>query len=457
MSTKEISADASHFRLWEFFASIRLTIVLLLTLAATSIVGTLIPQNEDPAAYVQTFGPALYRLLSTLGLFDMYHSGWFRFLLFLLASNIVVCSIDRLKAIWQIVFVKIPAFKIARFRRLPQKEEFHDDRSPAQLQDLYAAFIARRFRYSRVEETDEGFAVFGEKGRLTRLGVYVVHLSVVVLLFGGLVSSFFGIEGFVNIPEGEAVQDIRLRNTNDTLRLDFAIRCDDFSVSFYDSGAPKEFRSKLTILKEGQPIFQKDIIVNDPLRYAGINIFQSSYGEVPPNEVKLEFTSQATGKVYSKQAFIGQEVVIPDNLGTFVLKNFERSASFKGHNIGEAFVGVLTSGDGNSTKVTLPLRFPSFDKMRRGRVAIALAGYTPRYYTGLQVTKDPSVGVVYAGFIMIILGCYITFFTSHQQLCVEIIPAGQKSRIMVAGTANKNKVGMQRKVAQMAEELAKLG
>ena len=43
-------------KVWKIFTSIKLTIVLLISLAATSIVGTLIPQNENPAAYVQAFG-----------------------------------------------------------------------------------------------------------------------------------------------------------------------------------------------------------------------------------------------------------------------------------------------------------------------------------------------------------------------------------------------------------------
>ena len=58
-----------------------------------------------------------------------------------------------------------------------------------------------------------------------------------------------------------------------------------------------------------------------------------------------------------------------------------------------------------------------------------------RYYTGLQVTKDPGVWVVYSGFITMILGIIITFFMSHQRLYVEVGLEGKKSKVMVAGTA----------------------
>jgi cytochrome c biogenesis protein len=455
MSSNEVTSDLSPLnQLWKTFASVKLTIVLLLTLAATSIIGTLIPQNETPVAYVQAFGEFLYRLFALLGLFDMYHSWWFRALILLLVGNIVICSIDRLQATWKIIFVRHPKFNIDRFRRLTRKEEFKAERIPDQLKKIYPSIVVRRFRYHRVEDTDEGFAVYGESGRWTRFGVYIVHFSVVLLLIGGLIGSIFGFDGFVNIPEGESARTIHLRNSPKKLRLDFEVRCDDFNVTFYDSGAPKEFRSSLTILKQGKPVYQKDIIVNDPLQYEGIRFFQSSYGSLPPNEVMLNFTSQATGMIYSQKATVDNQIIIPENLGTFSLKQFARAANFRGQNIGEAFIGVLTPPNGSPVEVTLPLRFPRFDRMRKGEVVIAIADYLPRYYTGLQVNRDPGVWVVYIGFILMIIGIYITFFMSHKQVCVEVTADGNMSRIMVAGTANKNKTGMENRVSNLSEKLA---
>jgi cytochrome c biogenesis protein len=442
--------------MWKLFASVRLSVVLLLSLAITSIVGTLIPQNAAPADYLQKYGEALFKLFATLGFFDMYHSWWFQSLLVLLTTNIVVCSIDRLSATGRIIFTRNPSFRGSRFRHTRYKAEFNDPRAPGQLKEIYQPFVSRRFRSNRIDPTDKGFAIFAEKGRWTRLGVYTVHLSIILLLIGGLIGSIFGFDGFVNIPEGEAVKNIRLRNSANILPLEFEIRCDDFNVSFYDSGAPKEYRSTLTILEQGKPVLQKDIIVNDPLHYKGIRMYQSSYGTLPPNDIILNFTDKKSGKIYRKSAAVGQEVILPENQGTFVLKGFNNAAKFKGHNLGEAFIGTLTSKNGNPTEVLLPMRFPSFDKMRRGDVIITVAETKQRFYTGLQVSKDPGVWVVYAGFVMIIIGCYITFFMSHQQLCIEVIKKSTSSRIIVAGTANKNKTRMQISVKKIAEKLAKL-
>ena len=454
MSTKEIASDLSAIdRLWKLFASVKLTIVLLLTLATTSIIGTLIPQNEAPQAYFETFGAFLYRIFSLLGVFDMYHSWWFRALILMLVANIVVCSIDRLQATWKIIFVRHPRFNLARYRQLKNRADSIHDGDAEQLKALYQPFIASRFRYHRTEETAEGFAIYGERGRWTRLGVYVVHFSVVLLLIGGLIGSIFGFDGYVNIPEGESAQSVQLSNSNQKLQLNFEIRCDDFNVDFYDTGAPKEFRSALTIFKQGKAVLQKDIIVNDPLRFEGISFFQSSYGAMPPSEAILNFTSKATGMVYSKKATLNTPLVIAEELGTFVLQRYIRQANFRGHNIGEAFVGVLTPPGGSAVEVMLPLKFPSFDKMRKGDVFISVADFVPRYYTGLQVSKDPGIWVVYAGFILMIVGIYITFFMSHQQVCIDVASQGNKSRIMVSGTSNKHKLGMQKKVTKLSEHL----
>ena len=454
MNSKQSSDEPSAIdQIWKAFASVKLTIVLLLSLAVTSIIGTLIPQNEAPGAYLQSFGEVLYRIFSLLGLFDMYHSWWFRALIVLLVVNIIICSIDRLKATWKIIFNRQPRFNIARYRQLKNKAEFNLNEAVAPLKDRYPPLVSRRFRYHRTEETDTGFAVYGEKGRLTRLGVYVVHLSVVILLIGGLIGSIFGFEGFVNLAPGDSTSTIRLRNNNQVFPLGFEVRCDDFKVEFYDTGAPKEFRSSLVILKDGKVVKQKDIIVNDPLHYEGISFFQSSYGQLSPKEMVLNFTSQATGMIYNHKAAIGNPVEIPENLGTFTLKKYTPQADFKGHNIGEAFVGVLTPQTGDPVEITLPLKFPSFDKMRKGQVFIAIADFVPRYYTGLQVSRDPGVWVVYSGFILMIIGIYITFFMSHQQICVEVTALDPKSRVMVAGTSNKNKMGMQKKVTQLARQL----
>lgn len=452
--------------LWSFFASIRLTVVILLSLAALSIIGTLIPQNESPAQYFSTFGPFLYRVMETLDIFDMYRSWWFQGLIILLVINIVVCSVDRLRSTGKIIFDRNPKFNLENYRQRKSRQDF---RLRADLEGCKSNFLkrlSRQFGYCRVESVRQGYAITAERGRWTRLGVYGVHLSIVVLLIGALVGSMTGFEGYVNIPEGDVTDTIQLRFSGLPYKLPFAIRCEDFDVQFYKTGAPKEFRSKLVLLEEGRPVLEKDIIVNDPIRFKGINIFQSSYGKLdgettgaaPPKEFELTFRSAASGMIYSFKTGLNQPIKVPEGLGTFEVKGFEPAARFKGMAIGPALTGVLTPKQGEPLNVTLPLKFPKFDAMRQGSVIIAVVNAAmpqhSRYYTGLQITRDPGVGLVYFGFVLMIVGCMVTFFMAHKQVVVEIQPAGKGVTVMVSGRANRNKVGMQHDLQRLARKLA---
>ena len=462
--------------IWGFFASVRLTIILLLSLAATSIVGTLIPQNKQPMEYLQAFGEFGFRLLSALDFFDMYRSWWFRLLIILLVVNIIVCSIERLATISKILFVKSPKFKRSRYQKAKHRVTFQDDRNPEDLQSIYLSVLNRKFSHVQVQQDGEGAYLFAEKWRWTRIGVYVVHLSIVVLLIGSLIGSIFGFEGFVNIPENETVDSIFLRQTGQSYPLPFAIRCDDFDVSFYENGAPKEFRSSLTILENNQPVLQKDIIVNDPLRYRGINLFQSSYGKMgpgeghdhsePPAEVELRITETKTGRSFTQKVTVDGQFDLPDGLGKVTITGFQESMQFGGQDLGPGLMVEVLSPEGKIEKILLPLHFPNFDKMRQGALLFTILGqkqraFKPeekaeRYYTGLQVTQDPGVPVVYTGFVGMILGFIITFFMSHQTVCVALTTTKRgQTQVAVSGIANRNKLGMERKTQHLADFLRK--
>ena len=439
--------------LWKFFASVRLTVILLLSLAVTSIFGTLIPQNENPQAYIQAYGEQVYRLLAVLDIFDLYHAWWYQLLMILLTANIVVCSLDRFPKAWKLVRRPVGRINEDRFHRKDASQVIEVSADASQLRQRSEALL-QKIGAVTIEARPVGVVLFAEKWRWTRLGVYAVHLSVVLLLLGGIIGSLFGFEGFVNIPEGESRSTIRLRSdASQTIELDFAIRCDDFDVSFYDTGQPKEFRSDLTLLEDDRPIYQKRIVVNDPLRYKGINIFQSSYGQLPGDAPVLGFTSKETGMTYRETVRVGQTVPLPEGQGAFRLIGFEAEGVFRGHPVGPAFSGEITAADGSVLSVLLPVRFPSFDRMRQGALTVSIINQGERYYTGLQVTRDPGVWVVYAGFVMMILGCVVTFFMSHQQICIAITDTGNGSEVMVGGIANKNPFSIYRIVEGIVQQL----
>lgn len=439
---------------WRFLASIRLTVALLLLLAATSIVGTLIPQGGTSAEYIRRYGETAFRLLYAFDLLDMYHSWWFRSLIVLLTGNIVVCTLKRFPSVWKIVFSGKAAIPSIRSGKV-EPVTFEDARDPEALRNAYETYIGKRFRRIGTEPMENGYRIVAERGRWTRLGVTGVHLSIVILLAGALIGSLFGFDGYVNIAEGESVDRVRMQSGGAIVPLGFEVRCEDFDVSFYDSGAPKEYRSRLRIAENGKTVVEKDIIVNDPLRYKGINFFQSSYGSLPARELTLNFTNRDSGEAVRVNATLGRRVEIPGTDLRFYFRQIESNYRLQGMEVGETVLGVLDTPTGKSAEVVLPVRFPSYDRMRKGEWIIAVADHEHRYYTGLQVTRDPGVPLVYAGFILLIVGCYITFFMAHQKVAVEVMQSPHSSTVRVFGSSNRHPVGFETFLKKMAADLTR--
>jgi len=446
--------DSFADQIWMFFASVKLTVYTLVLLALTSIVGTVVLQNGSPEAYIRLYGPGLYNMILVLDLDRMYQAWWYLLLMVVLCVNIVVCSIDRLSVTWKIIFPKNISVNPQRFEKTKNRQQFE-----CQLPMNSFAHQAKQMLAARagkvIEKTSEtGLILYAEKGRWSRLGVYVVHSSVLMLLAGALIGSALGFKANLRLDEGQTADTVFDTHTRLPIKLPFTVRCNDFQVKFYDTGAPDEFKSSLTILENNQERFTEDILVNHPLRYKGINIFQASYGATTPDEARFEITDSETGTVEVHTIKNGGVVSLPAGAGNFIFEGFVPHYDFNGHDLGEAFIGHLDTMDGRNVQIVLPTKFPTFDKMRKSRFTVEVKSWDQAYYTGLQVTKDPGVPFVYTGFLLMIIGCWVTFFVSHQSVCIGLEQTGSGStRVWVAGRANRNAQSTNLIVKKLVKEL----
>jgi len=436
--------------IWQFFCSVKLVVYTLVLLAATSVIGTVVLQNGTQQQYLRLYGEGLYNLIKVFNIDDMYHAWWFLALMVILCINIVVCSIEKLSHTWKIIFPEKLKFNPERFRKLKNLETFTRNKDAVSLSNDYERFLSKTIGTVLKEKTDTSTVLYAEKGRWTRIGVYVVHFSILLLLIGALIGALFGFKANLNLDEGATSDTAFLAKKRTPVNFGFSIRVNDFDVSFYDTGAPNEFKSNLTIIEKGKESFTKDIRVNHPLRYKGINIFQSSYGPGQPDGAVIEMVRLSDKQVTSHTLKIGEEIPLPENQGFFKLEGFLPHFDFQGNTLGEAFIGKVTQADGNSFQIALPPKFPTFDKMRKGAFSFVVKGFEQKYYTGLQITKDPGVWYVYAGFILMIIGCWITFFMSHQSYFIEIQTSTDTlSTIHISGTTNRNNQGMKLKIKKM--------
>jgi cytochrome c biogenesis protein len=88
--------------------------------------------------------------------------------------------------------------------------------------------------------------------------------------------------------------------------------------------------------------------------------------------------------------------------------------------------------------------------------AISFEGMSSREYTGLQITKDPGVWVVWVGCGLMIFGFIVSFFFSHQKVWVRIPKGSARTpgeEIVLAGSTNKNRVGFEKTFQQLVSGL----
>ena len=103
-------------------SSVRFGVVLLCILVAFSMVGMLIIQQNVQGfdSYFASLTPAEKTVYGSLGLFDIYYSWYYKFLLLVLSLNIVLASIDRFPSAWS--FISKPKLDASRKWLLGQKK-----------------------------------------------------------------------------------------------------------------------------------------------------------------------------------------------------------------------------------------------------------------------------------------------------------------------------------------------
>ena len=436
--------------LGDSLSSLKLTIALLIILAVASIFGTVIPQNASPEEYLRFYKFSTYKILKILGFLDMYHAGWFVFLLALLSLNLVVCSWRRLRVTRK--FFSLPGERLEdeQWQALPLRGKFLHQGLAADILPRFQEVLSRLFtRPKLVEDSKQAYLLFAEKEKPSRIGVYCIHLSVLVILAGALIGSFLGFRGNVNIEEGQAADQVILRNGQQVRFPGFSVQLEKFSVSFYSTGAPKEFKSILTITEKGRKILTEPILVNHPLTYKGITFYQSSYGVAGVAEAILAVKDRQSGKEVAVAAQMGSRTEIQGSSSFFLLDRFLPDLQ----GMGPALQVIFSEPNRPQQKFWVFQNHPGLADRRAGRYRLTIKKIEPRYYSGLQVTKDPGVGVVWAGCLIMMAGFYMTFFMSHRRIWVRLTEKEGGTLVAIAGSSHRDRTGFEEEFKKIDQAL----
>jgi len=448
-----------------FLSSLKLTLSLFIIIAVASILGTVIPQQYEGGESLSHLSPGLAKAFNSLQLFDMYHSVWFIVLMGLLSLNLIVCSLNRFPASWRL-FRRISSLDRGKpFENLSPDRVLSIEKERSEVVPGVERLFLKRYKRVNRKDTADTTVFYGQKGAYSHFGVYIIHASILIVIAGAIIGSLLGFEAFVNLPEGESTDTVHPRRQEGTKELGFTVRCDEFSIAYYDNGMPKEYKSTLSFLKNGDVIYQGPLLVNHPITVDGIRFYQASYGTIPGENVLLKISgSENDPENLILKVQKGHPVQLPGNEGRFQV--IEVAENLRGI-MGPAALISIRPNDGEETRFwvfqkleILRERFPEAMFQSPMLNPSAFKPYTffldkieSKYYTGLQLSRDPGVSIVAIGSFFIIVGFFITFFSSHRRFWVRLEHQGGRSRISVAASSNRDPVGLEREIKYLLRHL----
>ncbi|MGC9256955.1 cytochrome c biogenesis protein ResB [Desulfurella sp.] len=198
--------------------------------------------------------------LKSIGMYNIYYTFYFKLAIILFMLNLISCTVSLILKTKRLFEVPTKAQKNFKFKN-PENKKDH-------LKQLLK--IKRLFFY------EKNNIILVHKHPIRKFAVYFIHLSILVIAIGALITSFFGFRGMVVLNKNEPTNTVYLLNSH-TTTLPFYIESKGFIVEYYKKGSiPKEYKTTGLILDKNKKILFS-IRVNHPFKYNGIWFYQSSY------------------------------------------------------------------------------------------------------------------------------------------------------------------------------------
>jgi cytochrome c biogenesis protein ResB len=106
-----------------------------------------------------------------------------------------------------------------------------------------------------------------------------IHLAVVIILCGALVTTFFGKRGYIGLSRGGSSGYFETA-AGARQELGFDVKLDGFNI--------RDFQSDVSFVEDGKTALNKRIEVNRPAGYKGYSFYQAGYDKDRPDWSNLE-------------------------------------------------------------------------------------------------------------------------------------------------------------------------
>jgi cytochrome c biogenesis protein len=458
-----VDANSVSRKTWQKLSSIKTGVVLLITVVMLSAAGTIVLQRPvtEPDEMQRAYSPQVLRILDAVGLTDVFHAWWFVTLMLLVSVSIVAASVERFPNAWR-CYARPYKYPDKNFRRaLPAQKQIPVAEEEAALSAAERTLHSLRFKPERLVHSNH-FSLFAERNRFSEMAVYIVHASLLLIFFGGIVDALWGWRGFVTLTKGQQSSVVELRG-NKQKSLPFAVRCDGAGQENYPDGTPRKWWSRLAVVQDGRELQRKQIVVNDPLVFSGIRFYQSSYG--PTGKIdKLLLSAKATDGAGEKQdlALAVNETAALDADTTVQLAEFipdyvvgdgqvyARSNAVENP---AAHLIVTSRKSGKHVNFWLPA-LEGFAENAQSPYQFEAVDLKLGYFTGLEVSHEPGQWAVWTGVALMGVGLTLVFYVAHTRFwAVPVREANGKLTLWIGGTANRNRDAFEERFRDLATKI----
>lgn len=404
-------------QIFRFIADLRFSIFLLLLISLCSISGTIIEQDQSIEIYKINYpltnpigGILSWDRILFFGFDHVYQTWWFISLLFLFSCSLIFCSFLQ----------QLPSLKVAR------RCQFFRTISP--FYKLKISTVLKNSTFNRIVSSlkNQQYSIFQQKslaycykGLIGRIAPIIVHFSMILILIGTVISSFFGFKAQEIIPKTENIYVQNVLTTGPLTTFPFAsARINDFWITYTKTKTISQFYSDISLLNDkGHETKRKTISVNYPFIDKGFYYYQTDWSlnglrfQVSNNQIieyPLVNTLSNPNKVWlswiSNNQISKEETII-------ILDNLEGYCSIY-NNLGQ-FLGNLELHE------TINLAQP-----------ISLLEIISS--SGLQIKIDPGIPLIYLGFFFLMLSTLISYITYSQIWIMQ-----KNQQIFIGGSTNR--------------------
>jgi cytochrome c biogenesis protein len=409
------------FKILRNFAQINIAIILLLSIAIFSILGTVIEQDQTIEYYkiayrnFYIFNDILaWKFILIFGLNHVYRSGWFLTLLFFFAISLLSCTFTQ----------QFPILKFAR--RCNFKFNLKDIKNYEYFTTLnFYLFIncLTNFKERKYHIFQQKALIYSYKGILGRFAPIIVHFAMLLILFGNTIGSFTNFNSQELIVKSEIFQIQNLISNNFIAKIpNYVTRINDFWIDYNSTNKIKQFYSDISLVNQkGNEIIHKTISVNFPLRFQNLMFYQTDWNI-------LVLRSQIKAQNYQLPILsLSKSKNIWFTWIPFFLSQQEKGIIFVTNLINNEFSLYNSQG-----KFLGNFNFSEKKIFKKDLTIFEIVSES-----GIQIKIDVGLCLIYIGFFVLMLSSLISYFSFTQFWLSKT-----KTKILIGGTSNRAKLDL---------------